>query len=210
MDVYPGNFPAMNPIKLNCHNSLYPPKSESRKWQDDVAVNSVKCTKEEDDGTVVPERWWGGEIPGFPEGAVPCRGEDVEGPRFVEEAWPCVGGVSPTIGLPAPNRTLGEPISTEGPRRGLIETGGVEGCAQGLEEDDGGAAGGVHWISLFRFFMRTLASQLEITTSARVIVVHGGTEGGEMDRDGPEEWCPHGETLWLKVHWAFDEEGCVL
>jgi hypothetical protein len=44
----------------------------------------------------------------------------------------------------------------------------------------------VHWISLFRFFMRTLASQLEIT-SARVIVVRGGTEGGEMDRDGPEE-----------------------
>jgi len=133
----------------------------------------------------------GGEIPGFPEGAVPCSGEDGEGPRFAEEAWPCVGGVGegaiPTIGLSAPNRELREPISTEGPRRGLIETGEVEGCAQGLEEDDGGAAGGVHWMSLFRFFVRTLASQLELTTSARVIVVRGGTEGGEMDRDGPEE-----------------------
>jgi hypothetical protein len=45
----------------------------------------------------------------------------------------------------------------------------------------------VRWISLFRFGMRTLASQLERTTSARVMVVRGGTEGGEMDRDGPEE-----------------------
>jgi hypothetical protein len=45
----------------------------------------------------------------------------------------------------------------------------------------------VHWMSLFRFFVRTLASQLELTTSARVIVVRGGTEGGEMDRDGPKE-----------------------
>jgi hypothetical protein len=44
----------------------------------------------------------------------------------------------------------------------------------------------VHWIALFRFFVRTLASQLELTTSARVIVVRGGIEGGvrwtEMDQ----------------------------
>jgi len=37
-DVYPGNFPAMNPIKLNRHKSLCTPKSVSRNWQDNVAV----------------------------------------------------------------------------------------------------------------------------------------------------------------------------
>jgi hypothetical protein len=74
-------------------------------------------------------------------------------------------------------------------------------------EDDGGAAGGVRCISLFRCFVRTLASQLELTTSARVIVVHGGVEGGEADREGPKECCPRGETLRRRVRWAFDEEG---
>jgi len=32
--------------------------------------------------------------------------------------------------------------------------------------------------------------------------------GGEVDRDGQEECCPCGETLCLRVRWAFDEEGC--
>ena len=117
-------------------------------------------------------------------------------------------GAVPTIGLPAPNRELREPVSTKGPRCGLIETGEVEGCAQGLEEDDGGAARGVHWIALSRCFVRTLASQLELTTSARVIAVRGGAEGGEADLEGPEECWPRGETLCLRVRWAVDEEGC--
>jgi hypothetical protein len=82
-----------------------------------------------------------------------------------EEAVPTV---SPWLGLPTPNRELREPVSTEGPQRGLIETGEVEMCSQGFREDDGGAAGG---------FVRTLASQLELT-SARVIVVRGGVQGG--------------------------------
>jgi len=74
-------------------------------------------------------------------------------------------------------------------------------------EDDGRAAGGVRCKSLFRCFVRTLASQLEVTTSARVIVDLGGPEGGETDREGPEECCPQGETLCLRVRWPFDEEG---
>jgi len=45
-------------------------------------------------------------------------------------------------------------------------------------EDDGKVAGGVRCKSLFRCFVRTLASQLEVTTSARVIVVLRGPEGG--------------------------------
>ena len=74
-------------------------------------------------------------------------------------------------------------------------------------EDDGRAAGGVRCKSLFRCFVRTLASQLEVTTSARVIVVLGGLEGGETDREGPKECCPQGGTLCLRVRWSFDEEG---
>jgi hypothetical protein len=46
---------------------------------------------------------------------------------YLDGAWPYAGGVSegatPTIGLPAPNRELKEPNSTEGPRCGLIGTG---------------------------------------------------------------------------------------
>jgi hypothetical protein len=37
-EEYPGNLPAMNPIKLNFHRSLCIPKSVSRNWQDDEAV----------------------------------------------------------------------------------------------------------------------------------------------------------------------------
>ena len=88
------------------------------------------------------------------------------------------------------DRELREPVSTEGPRRGLIETREVEGCAQGLEEDDGKVAGGVRWIALFRCFVRTLASQLELTTSATVTAVRGGAEGGEVDLEGLEECWP--------------------
>ena len=73
---------------------------------------------------------------------------------------------------------------------GLIETRVVEGCAQGLEEYDGKTVGGVCWIVLFRCFMRTLASQLELTTSAIVTAVRGGAEGGEVDLEGPEECWP--------------------
>jgi hypothetical protein len=84
--------------------------------------------------------------------------------------------VVPTIGFPVPNHELRESVSTEGPQCGLIETGEVERCSQGLEEDGGGAARGGRWIALFRCLVQTLASQLELTTSARVNVVRGGAE----------------------------------
>jgi hypothetical protein len=44
----------------------------------------------------------------------------------------------------------------------------------------------VRWIALFQCFVRTLASQLELT-SATVTAVRGGAEGGEVDLEGPEE-----------------------
>ena len=62
---------------------------------------------------------WDEEGSGFPEVALPC----IEG--VGEVAVPTVG---PLLGIPVPNRELREPVSADGPRRGLVEIGEGEGC----------------------------------------------------------------------------------
>ena len=71
---------------------------------------------------VVPVWGWDEKGTGCPEVALPC----IEG--VGEVAVPTVG---PLIGIPAPNREPREPVSADGPRRGLVETGEGEGRSQG-------------------------------------------------------------------------------
>ena len=62
-------------------------------------------------------------------------------------------------------------------------------------------------IPLIQFFVRTLERRWEITTSASATVARGGLEGGGEVREGLEGRWIAGETLWLKAHGAFDDEG---
>jgi hypothetical protein len=71
-------------------------------------------------------------------------------------------------------------------------------------DDKGGVAEGVWCIPLIRFFVRTLERRWELTTSARATVAHGGLGGGGEVLEG--RWIA-GETLRLKTHGAFDDEG---
>ena len=125
----------------------------------------------------------------------------------------CEGGeaaapvVASKLGLPTPGRGLGDPGSPRGPQRVWVEPGEEAWGLQRRGEDNGEAAEGAWRIPLIRFFVRTLERRCELTTSARATVARGGLEGGGEVREGLEGRWIVGETLRLKAHGAFDDEG---
>jgi hypothetical protein len=75
-----------------------------------------------------------------------------------------------------PGKEPREPDSGERTWRGLVVTEDSTFFPQELGEDDGGIVRGVLCMPLFRFFTRTLAPRLKLTTSAKATIVRGGVE----------------------------------